>query len=76
MGSYCTYGDVNLMTNIVNDDIANADVTSLITEATSIVNGDLNTKVIRERIEWIYYPENIGGLISKKSIELFLEEKE
>ncbi len=50
MGSYCAYGDVNLMTNITSSDVANADVTSLIAEATSIVNGDLNTRIVRERI--------------------------
>ena len=51
--AYCVYQDINLMTNIVVADIANADITSLITEATRQVNDALNILVVREPIDFI-----------------------
>lgn len=51
--SYCTYSDVNLLTNIQSGDVANADITSLINFAIYQLNHDLNVKVIRERVEYL-----------------------
>lgn len=51
--AYCVVGDINLHTNITSSDVANADVTSLIAEATAQVNSDINIKVIRERVKSI-----------------------
>jgi hypothetical protein len=46
---------VALMTNLSTSDISNVNITSLITESTTQVNGDLNVQVIREPI---YYIDN------------------
>ena len=51
--AYCVYSDVNLMTNVTNSDVANADVTSLITEATRELNGFINVRITREMIDYI-----------------------
>ena len=51
--AYTTYSNVNLLTNITSSDVANADVTSLITQATYQLNADVNIRVIRERVEII-----------------------
>ena len=50
---YCTYSDINLMTNITTNDIANADITSLIAESTVQVNSDINVQVTREYVSYI-----------------------
>jgi hypothetical protein len=74
--AYCTFTDVNLHTNITSSDVANADITSLIAEATAQVNSDINIKVIRERVtsidrtrenqingtNTIYYTQNWSGV--------------
>jgi len=46
--AYATYSDVFLHTNLTTNDISNADVTSIITNATVKLNSDINTKVTRE----------------------------
>lgn len=51
--AFTTTAKVRLITNIVIADISDADVTSIITEATTQLNSDINTKIIRERIESI-----------------------
>ncbi|KKL51127.1 hypothetical protein LCGC14_2298610 [marine sediment metagenome] len=51
--AYAVVADINLHTNITSLDVANADVTSLIAEATAKVNSDINIKVIRERVKSI-----------------------
>jgi len=51
--AYAVYGDLNLLTNITSSDVANADVTSLISYATYQLNHDINTKVIRERVDYL-----------------------
>jgi len=51
--AYATYGDVNTMTNITSSDVANADVTSLIAEATIILNPLINVRVTREPVLYI-----------------------
>jgi hypothetical protein len=48
--AYTTYSDVNLMTNLTSSDVANADITSIIAEATKELNALINVTVIRERI--------------------------
>ena len=50
---YTTYTDVNLLTNITNSDVSNADITSIISHAVVELNRKINTKVIRERIGYI-----------------------
>ena len=50
---YAAYTDINLMTNIDTNDIANADITSLIAEAVSQINDTLNVQVVREPISFI-----------------------
>ena len=47
---FTTTAKVRLMTNIVIADVSDADVASLITEATAQMNGDINTRVVREKI--------------------------
>ena len=51
--AYCSYSDVALYTNLTTSDISNANITSLITEATIQLNSDLNVQVIREPISFI-----------------------
>lgn len=50
---YTTYSNVNLLTNLTDSDVVNADVTSLITQATAQLNSDINIDVIRERVSQI-----------------------
>ena len=50
---YCTYSDVNLITNISSSDISNADITSIIAQATVELNRKINIKVVRERLNHI-----------------------
>lgn len=47
---YTTYSQVNLLTNITSSDVANADVTNLIVEATAQLNADVNNHVTREQV--------------------------
>lgn len=50
---YCSINDFRAVTNLTTSEISDADVYDLITMAAYQANGDLNTKVIRERIEYI-----------------------
>ena len=50
---YTDYGTVNTMTNITSSDISNADITSIIAEATKELNGYINTSVDRERVDYV-----------------------
>ncbi|KKM68598.1 hypothetical protein LCGC14_1459310 [marine sediment metagenome] len=52
--AYAVFEDVNLHTNITSSDVSDADVTSLIAEATITVNSDINIKVTRERIRQLF----------------------
>lgn len=47
---YCTYSDVRLLTNLTTSDISDANITSIIAEATSQLNSDFNIEVIREPV--------------------------
>ena len=51
--AYCTYSDINLLTNITSNDVANADITSMIAEATKELNRLINVRVVREEISYI-----------------------
>jgi len=51
--AYTTTAKVRLITNLVVADISDADVTSLIDQATYQLNADLNTRVYREKIGYI-----------------------
>ena len=51
--AYCNYSDVNLMTNITSNDIADVDITSLIAEATKELNRLINVFIVREKIDYI-----------------------
>jgi len=51
--AYCTYSDVNLMTNLTSSDIANADITSIIAEATTELNRLINVRIVRENVTYI-----------------------
>jgi hypothetical protein len=46
--AFTTYTDVRLMSNLSTSDISNTDITSIITEATSQLNNDINIGVTRE----------------------------
>jgi len=48
--AYAVTSDIRLMTNLTTSDISDADITSLITEASTQVNSDVNMKVIREPV--------------------------
>jgi len=48
--AYCTNTDVRLHTNLDTTDISDTDLTSLIADITAVINGDINTRVTRERI--------------------------
>jgi len=50
---YCSMADFRAVTNLTTTDISDSDVYDLITMAAYQINGDLNTKVIRERVEYI-----------------------
>ncbi len=50
---YAVYGNVNLMTNLTTSDVADADVTSIIAEATKELNRMMNVRIVRERISYI-----------------------
>ena len=51
--AFTTVAKVRLITNLTTSDVPDADVTSLITEATVWLNGDINTRVVRERVDFI-----------------------
>lgn len=51
--TYCTYGDVKLLTNISTSDVSNTDITSIISEATKELNRLINVKVVRERVFYV-----------------------
>ncbi|MFW9872060.1 MAG: hypothetical protein ACFFG0_03085 [Candidatus Thorarchaeota archaeon] len=51
--AYCVYGDVNLHTNITSSDVSNANITSLIAEATVELNRMINIREVRELIDYI-----------------------
>ena len=50
---YTDTAAVRLLTNLTTNDISNADVTSIISYATTTLNAEINTDVIRERILWL-----------------------
>ncbi len=50
---YCTFADINTFTNITSSDVADADITTLIGQATKELNAKINTEVVREFITWI-----------------------
>lgn len=50
---YCSMGDFRAVTNLTTSCLSDADAYDLITLATYQINGDINTKAIRERIEYI-----------------------
>jgi hypothetical protein len=50
---YCSMADFRAVTNLTTSCISDSDVYDLITMAAYQINGDLNTKVIRERIDYI-----------------------
>jgi len=50
---YCTQTEVRLITNLSTSDISDADLTSLITEATKHLNSLINVPVIREEILYL-----------------------
>lgn len=47
---YATTSDIRLMTNLTTSDVTDADITSLITEASTQINSDINVKVTREPV--------------------------
>lgn len=53
--AYAVYGDVNLLTNLSSNDVANADVTSIIAESTKELNRMINVRVVRE---WVTLIDN------------------
>jgi len=50
---YCSMGDFRAVTNLTTSCISDADTYDLITMAAYQINGDINTKVIRERVGYI-----------------------
>lgn len=48
--AYAVIADLRLHTNLDTTDISDVNVTSLIADVNAILNGDINTEVIRERI--------------------------
>ncbi len=51
--AYSTPAKIRLITNLTTSDISDADVTSLITQATYQLNSELNTREYREKIGYI-----------------------
>lgn len=51
--AYSTIAKIRLLTNLVVADISDADVTSLIEQATYQLNSELNTRIYREKIGYI-----------------------
>ena len=50
---YCSMADFRAITNLTTSCISDGDAYDLITMAAYQINGDVNTKVIRERVEYI-----------------------
>lgn len=50
---YCSMADFRAITNLTTSCISDADTYDLITMAAYQINGDLNTKVIRERVDYL-----------------------
>jgi len=50
---YCSMADFRAVTNLTTSCISDADAYDLITMAAYQINGDMNTKVIRERVEYL-----------------------
>ena len=50
---YCSMADFRAITNLDTSCISDSDAYDLITRAAYIINGDINTKVIRERVEYL-----------------------
>lgn len=50
---YCDENDLRLMTNLSTSDVSNANVISLITEATAELNRMINVREVREVIDYI-----------------------
>ena len=50
---YCSMADFRAVTNLTTSCISDADAYDLITMAAYQINGDINTKVIRERIDYL-----------------------
>lgn len=50
---YCSMADFRAITNLTISSITDADAYDLITMAAYQINGDINTKVIRERMDYI-----------------------
>lgn len=51
--AYCTYSDVNLLTNVSSSDISDADITSIISKATIELNRKINIHEIREPVYYL-----------------------
>lgn len=50
---FCSMADFRAVTNLTTSEITDSDAYDLITMAAYQANGDINTKVIRERVEYI-----------------------
>ena len=50
---YCTYSDINLLTNISSSDVSNVNITSIISHAIVELNRLINVKVVREPIGYL-----------------------
>ena len=53
MCAFCTYTDVNLLTNIGTSDVSNADITSIIAHSTVELNRKINVSETRELVTTI-----------------------
>lgn len=53
--AYAVFGDLNLLTNITSSDCSDANITSLIAEATAELNRLINVREVREPIDYIDY---------------------
>lgn len=51
--AYCTYNEVNDLTNVTSSDIANADITKIIAKATVELNSKINIPEKREYVSYI-----------------------
>jgi len=51
--AYTDFASINLLTNIASADVSDANVTSIIAEATKELNSMINVKIIRERVSYI-----------------------
>jgi len=68
--AFCTYGDISLITNISTSDISNTDITSLISEATKLLNSLINVEVIREEV--IYLDETRENEIDSSNTTYYI----